>query len=183
MREFAGREKREEFDNPPSDSPMTRLRYESVSKSFRTGFPEWELQMVLFSAIILWVSLVSFAAITLVLLLSECLLMFISLSTQSGNFWIPPRTSLSFPITTAPTLLVTGIGNYTYIFVFELTGNRPRGDLGVYRKIMLKWMSVMLVMEIWIGTNVSWYHVQCWAYVVTVINLGLRKKRNKSLIW
>jgi hypothetical protein len=43
---------------------------------------------------ILWVSLVSFAAITFVLLLSECLLLlllFISLSTPSGNFWIHHR--------------------------------------------------------------------------------------------
>jgi hypothetical protein len=45
--------------------------YESVSKSFRTGRLEWELQMVHISATrcnfiaILWVSLVSFAAITL----------------------------------------------------------------------------------------------------------------------
>jgi len=30
----------------------------------------------------------------LVLLLNECLLLFISLSTQSGNFWIHPRTYL-----------------------------------------------------------------------------------------
>jgi hypothetical protein len=29
-----------------------------------------------------------------VLLLNECLLLFISLSTQSGNFWIHPRTSV-----------------------------------------------------------------------------------------
>jgi hypothetical protein len=40
-----------------------------------------------------------------VLLLKECLLLFISLSTQSGNFWIHPRinvvadkTSLNKPI-------------------------------------------------------------------------------------
>jgi hypothetical protein len=71
--------------------------YESVSKSFRTGRLERELQMVQFSATkcsciaILWASLVSFAAITFVLLLNECLLLwgYISLSIQSGNFWIP----------------------------------------------------------------------------------------------
>jgi hypothetical protein len=45
--------------------------YEGVSKSFRTGRLEWELQMVELSTTrcsciaILWVSLVSFAAITL----------------------------------------------------------------------------------------------------------------------
>jgi hypothetical protein len=39
---------------------------------------------------------VSFAAITFMLVLDECsLLLFISLSTQSGNFWIPPRTYVS----------------------------------------------------------------------------------------
>jgi hypothetical protein len=47
------------------------FNYEGVSKSFRTGRLERELQMVQLSAIrcscisILWVSLVSFAAITL----------------------------------------------------------------------------------------------------------------------
>jgi hypothetical protein len=46
-------------------------KYEGVSKSFRTGYLERELQMVQLSATrcscitILWVSLVSFAAITL----------------------------------------------------------------------------------------------------------------------
>jgi len=45
--------------------------YEDVSKSFRTGCLEWELQMLLFCATrcsciaILWVSLTSFVAITL----------------------------------------------------------------------------------------------------------------------
>jgi hypothetical protein len=49
----------------------SNTRYESVSKSFRTGWLERELQMIHLSAtgcsciIILWVSLVSFAAITL----------------------------------------------------------------------------------------------------------------------
>jgi hypothetical protein len=48
-----------------------REQYEGVSKSFRTGRLECELQMVYLSATrcsciaILWVSLVSFAAITL----------------------------------------------------------------------------------------------------------------------
>jgi len=60
---------------------------------------ERELQVVQLSATrcsciaILWVSLASFAAITFVLLLNECLLLcaYISLSTQSGNFWLHLR--------------------------------------------------------------------------------------------
>jgi hypothetical protein len=84
--------------------------YEGVSKSFRIGHLERELQIVQLSATrcsciaILWVSLVSFAVITFVLLLNEFLLMSvcISLSTQSGNFWLHPpmlqsqQTQLSF---------------------------------------------------------------------------------------
>jgi hypothetical protein len=47
------------------------LMYDGVSKSFRTGRLEWEMQILQLSAIrcnciaILWVSLVSFAAVTL----------------------------------------------------------------------------------------------------------------------
>jgi hypothetical protein len=79
--------------------------YECVSKSFRTGCVERELQMVQISATrysciaILRVSLMSFAAITLCLssqrgfLLLLPLFLFILLSTQSGNFWIHPRIS------------------------------------------------------------------------------------------
>jgi hypothetical protein len=68
--------------------------HEGVSKSFRTGRLEWELQMVQLSATrrncitILWVSLVSFATITFCVASQR---MFISLSTQSGNFCIHPR--------------------------------------------------------------------------------------------
>jgi hypothetical protein len=81
----------------------------SVSKSFRTCRLERELQMVQLSAArcsciaILWLSIVSFDAITFMLLL-ECLFLFISLSTQSGNFWIhprilgPPKWSLPFKV-------------------------------------------------------------------------------------
>jgi hypothetical protein len=71
--------------------------YEGLSKSFRTGRLERELQMVQLSAsrcsyiAILWASLVSFAAITLCVASQECLLLYISLSTQSGNFWLHPR--------------------------------------------------------------------------------------------
>jgi hypothetical protein len=77
-----------------SEHICIRKIYEGVSKSFRTGHLERELQMVQLSAtrcsciVILWVSLVSFSAITLKCLF---LLLFISLSTQSGNFWIYPR--------------------------------------------------------------------------------------------
>jgi hypothetical protein len=76
--------------------------YEGVSKSFRTGRLEGgrELQMAQLSAIrcsciaILWVSLVSFAAINLCVASQRVLIVavvFISLSTQYGNFWIHPR--------------------------------------------------------------------------------------------
>jgi hypothetical protein len=82
------------FDHPNNLQSL----YEGVSKSYRTGLLERELQMVQLSATrcrciaILWVSLVSFAAITLCVASQRCvLLLFISLSTQSGNFWIHPR--------------------------------------------------------------------------------------------
>jgi len=75
--------------------------YKGASKSFWNGHPEWELQMVQFSdtqcscIAILWVSLVSSATITLCVAsqhLNKCpLLLFISLLTQSRNFWIHPH--------------------------------------------------------------------------------------------
>jgi hypothetical protein len=73
--------------------------YEGVSKSFQTGCLERELQMVQLSATrcsciaILWVSLVSFAAITLCVG-SQRVFIVVSVyfvMTQSGNFWIHPR--------------------------------------------------------------------------------------------
>jgi hypothetical protein len=73
--------------------------YEGVSKSFWTGCLEWELQMVQLSATrcscipILWVSLVSFATITLCVA-SQWAFLVVSFSTQSGTFWINPCTSL-----------------------------------------------------------------------------------------
>jgi hypothetical protein len=77
--------------------------YEGASKSFRTGHLLRELQMVQLSAIrcnyiaILWVSLVSFAAITLCTA-SQHVFIVISLSTQSGIFWIYPRKiTIRFP--------------------------------------------------------------------------------------
>jgi hypothetical protein len=72
-----------------------------VSKSFRTGRLERELQMIQLSATkciyiaILWVSLVSFANMTLCVA-SQRVFIFVSvyfLMTQSGNFWIHLRMS------------------------------------------------------------------------------------------
>jgi hypothetical protein len=71
--------------------------YEHVTKSFWTGRLERELQMIQLSATrcsciaTLWVSLVSFAAITFCVPTQWVFIVFISLSTQSGNFWIRPR--------------------------------------------------------------------------------------------
>jgi hypothetical protein len=73
--------------------------YEGVTKSFRTGRLERELQMVQLSATrrscnaILCVSLGSFATITLCVASQR---VFIAVGvyfvvTQSGNFWIQPR--------------------------------------------------------------------------------------------
>jgi hypothetical protein len=71
------------------------LEYKAVSKSFRTDHLERELQMVQLSATmcsfitILWVSIVSFVAITVcVASQRKFIVVLISLSTQSGNFWI-----------------------------------------------------------------------------------------------
>jgi hypothetical protein len=69
-------------------------------KSFRTGHLERELQMVQLSATrciciaIFWVSLASFAAITLCVA-SQRVFIVVSvyfIMSQSGNFWIHPRT-------------------------------------------------------------------------------------------
>jgi hypothetical protein len=76
--------------------------YECVSKSFRTGRPERELQMVQLSVTrcdciaILWVSLVSFAAITLCVASQRVFIVVgvYFVTTQSGNFWIHPRRQL-----------------------------------------------------------------------------------------
>jgi hypothetical protein len=74
-----------------------------VSKSFRTGRLERELQMVQLSATncscnaILWVSLMSFATITLCVA-SQWVFIVVSVyffMTQSGNFWIHPPTLLN----------------------------------------------------------------------------------------
>jgi hypothetical protein len=78
-------------------APASKL-YEDVSKSFRTGRLERELQMVQLSAtrcsciVILWVSLVSFDAISLCVASQRMFIIavFSSLSTQSGNVWVHP---------------------------------------------------------------------------------------------
>jgi hypothetical protein len=85
---------------------FTFCYYEGVSRSFRTGRLERELQMVQLSATrcsciaILRVSLVSFATIPLrvafqrVFIVVVVVVVVISLSTQSGNFWIHPHRGL-----------------------------------------------------------------------------------------
>jgi hypothetical protein len=66
-----------------------------VSKSFQTGRLEREMQILQLFATrcscisILWVSLVSFAAITLCVASQRVFI--VSLSTQSGHFWIHSR--------------------------------------------------------------------------------------------
>jgi hypothetical protein len=79
-----------------------QIHIRECNQNFRTGRLEWELQMVQLSVTrcsciaILWVSLESFASITLCLLLNVCLLLlFVSLATQSWNFWTQPRTWIS----------------------------------------------------------------------------------------
>jgi hypothetical protein len=107
--------------------------YEDVTKSFRTGRLERKLQMVPLSAnkcsciAILWLSLVSFAAITLCVT-SQRVFIVVSVyfvMTQSGNFWIHHRSSAkwlskrwegiilfatAFMPTLRPTQLPIGIG-------------------------------------------------------------------------
>jgi hypothetical protein len=77
------------------------LVYEGVTKSFRTGRLERELQIVQLSATrcsciaILWVSLVSFAAVTLFVASQRVFIVVVYfVLTQSGNFWIYPRIYL-----------------------------------------------------------------------------------------
>jgi hypothetical protein len=72
--------------------------YEDLSKYFRTGHLERELQVVQLSATrcsciaILWVSLVSFAAITLCVASQRVFIVVYFVMTQSGFFWIHPRS-------------------------------------------------------------------------------------------
>jgi hypothetical protein len=74
--------------------------YEGVTKSFRTGLLERELQIVQLSATrcssiaILWVSLASFAAITLCVASQRVFIVVgYFVMTQSENFWIHPCIS------------------------------------------------------------------------------------------
>jgi hypothetical protein len=82
--------------------PLEAWTYECVSKSFRTGRLEREPQMVQLSVIrcsfiaILWVNVVSLVTITFCVASQRVLLLLISLSTQSGNFWIHQRMSTFF---------------------------------------------------------------------------------------
>jgi hypothetical protein len=79
-----------------------------VSRSFRTGRLERVLQMVQPSAIrcsciaILWVSLVSFAAITLCVASQRVFVVIYFVMTQSGNFWIYPRIFRTFTLYIKP---------------------------------------------------------------------------------
>jgi hypothetical protein len=84
------------------------LMHEGVSKSFRTGRLERELQMVQLTATmcsciaILWVSLVSFAAITLCVATQWVFIVVLVIyfvTTQSGNFWIHPSKVKSLCLT------------------------------------------------------------------------------------
>jgi hypothetical protein len=71
--------------------------YEGVSRSFRTGRLEQELQILHLSStmccciVSLWVSLASFAAITLCVASQRVFIVVYFVMTQSGNFWIHPR--------------------------------------------------------------------------------------------
>jgi hypothetical protein len=94
---------------------------EGVSKSFRTGRLERELQMVQLSATmcscitILRVSLASFDAITLCVASQRVFVVVVVVyfvMTQSGNFWIHPRT---------PSVL-QGINNYPTVGMGLLIG-------------------------------------------------------------
>jgi hypothetical protein len=100
------------YDTPFSAGAPYWCDYEGVSKSFRTDCLGRELQRVELSATrcsciaILWVSLVSFAAISLCVTSQRVFIVvniYISLSTQSGNFWIHPCT----PSIVAGTLRIT----------------------------------------------------------------------------
>jgi hypothetical protein len=76
---------------------------------------------------ILWVSLVSFDAITLCVVSQRVLmLLFISLSTYSGNFWIYPRTFVFEQWTVIPTMNndIMTAGRLTWVTSKEITSLR-----------------------------------------------------------
>jgi hypothetical protein len=76
---------------------LGKEEYQGVSKSFRTGSQARELQMVQLFATrcsciaILWVSLVSFAAITLCVASQRVFIVIVYFVIDSGNFWTYPR--------------------------------------------------------------------------------------------
>jgi hypothetical protein len=79
----------------------TSIPYEDVSKSFRTGRLKRELQIVQLSVtgcsciVILWVSIMSFTAINICVASQQVFTTVVEIIsfTQSGYFWIHPRTS------------------------------------------------------------------------------------------
>jgi hypothetical protein len=149
------------------DTTKTQAIYEDVSKSFRTGRLERGLQMVQLSAtrcsciVILWVSLVSFAAITVCVASRRVFVIVVSLSTQTGNFWIHPRTSpvdvdrwrfiwhwkdRTFPLQTMWNISVLFfikklhgeyiyIYIYTYIYIERESNDRRQGLSNIYSNL------------------------------------------------
>jgi hypothetical protein len=102
-----------------------------VSKSFRAGRLERELQMVQLSAtrssciVISWVSLMRFAAITLCLASQQVFIVIvISLSTQSGNFRIHPRTFVVHLFLTCIGLNVETLWDVTFLWYILLCRSR-----------------------------------------------------------
>jgi hypothetical protein len=80
------------------DSNLYQISTENQGKLTQTGRLERELQMVQLCATrcsciaILWASLVSFAAIALRVASQRVFIFVCFVMTQSGNFWIHPRT-------------------------------------------------------------------------------------------
>jgi hypothetical protein len=101
--------------------------YEAVSKSFRTGLLEREPQMLQLSATkcsyiaILWISLVSFAAITLCAAFQRVFVVVYFVNRlESGNFWIHLRihhSSSNEPIVTLPWRYLNNTRQPVYISV------------------------------------------------------------------
>jgi hypothetical protein len=122
---------------------MLIRKYGGVSKGFRTGRLDRELQMVQLSATrcsclaILWVSLVSFAAINLCVS-SERVIPKISVffdTTESGNFWIHPRKENY--------RLVKHRGNFTFTFICSHNLQNSKG--------ILRWSSDWNEVEVTLG--------------------------------
>jgi hypothetical protein len=101
-------------------TPFFLSSYEGVSKSFQTGRLERELQMVQLSATrcscitILWVSLVTFATVTLCVASQRVFVVVVfSLSTQSGNFRMQPH------ILCAPSVYYVGMLTYKWFLAAQ----------------------------------------------------------------